>query len=125
VYTWLLRKRRPELPFVPFLAAQMVVGSLFVLPLALGELAAGATIRWSGTALLVMLYMAIFPSILAYYCWDRGVARVGAVVPVHFANLTPLFAALMSTLVLGEAPQPYHLVGLALIIGGIHVASRK
>jgi len=27
--------------------------------------------------------------------------------------------------VLGESPQPYHLIGLVLIIGGIHVASRK
>ena len=125
LYTWFLRKRRPDLPFAPFLAAQMLVGSLFVLPLALGEAAVGADIRWSGTVLLVLAYMALFPSIAAYYCWDRGVTRVGAVVPVHFANLTPLFAALLSTLVLGESPQLYHLIGLALIIGGIHVASRK
>jgi hypothetical protein len=64
----------------------------------------------------VIIYVAVFPSLVAYYCWDRGVARVGAVVPVHFANLTPLFAALLSTLLLGEAPQGYHLVGLVAIL---------
>jgi drug/metabolite transporter (DMT)-like permease len=69
--------------------------------------------------------MAIFPSIVAYYCWDRGVARVGAVLPVYFANLTPVFAAVLSTLVLGEAPRPYHAVGLVLIVAGIHLASRS
>jgi drug/metabolite transporter (DMT)-like permease len=47
------------------------------------------------------------------------------VVPIYFANLTPLFAALLSTLLLGEAPHLYHAVGLVLIIGGIHVASRR
>jgi drug/metabolite transporter (DMT)-like permease len=126
IYTWLLRKRRPKVPFAPFLAAQMVVGTLMIVPLALGEaVLADASIHWTPSALAVVVYVALFPSLLAYYCWDRGVARVGAVIPVHFANLTPIFAALLSTLVLGEPPQLYHLVGLAAIIGGIHFANRR
>lgn len=126
MYTWLLRKRRPQVPFGPFLAAQMLLGSLMILPLAAVESAVSpATIHWSAATVAVVIYVALFPSIVAYYCWDRGVARVGAVVPVHFANLTPLFAALLSTLVLGEAPQGYHLVGLIAIIGGIHLANRR
>ena len=126
VYTWLLRKRRPQVPFGPFLAVQMLVGSLMIVPLAAAEaMTTGASIRWSPTAAAVVLYVALFPSLLAYYCWDRGVARVGAVIPVQFANLTPIFAALLSTLLLGEAPHLYHLVGLAAIIGGIHVANRR
>ena len=103
----------------------VLVGSLFVLPLALGEAAVGADIRWSGTVLLVLAYMALFPSIAAYYCWDRGVTRVGAVVPVHFANLTPLFAALLSAAFLGETPHLFHGVAFALIVGGIVVSSRR
>jgi len=126
VYTWMLRKRRPQVPFGPFLAAQMLVGTLMILPLAVAESATTtASIQWSPAALGVVLYVALFPSLLAYYCWDRGVARVGAVIPVHFANLTPLFAALLSTLLLGEAPHAYHLVGLAAIVGGIHFANRR
>ncbi len=125
LYTWLLRKRRPQLPFAPFLAAQMLVGAAAIAPLAGVELALDHVIVWNQRVVAVLVYMAIFPSIIAYYCWDRGVTRVGAVVPVYFANLTPLFAALLSTLLLGEAPHLYHAVGLALIIGGIHVASRK
>jgi drug/metabolite transporter (DMT)-like permease len=53
------------------------------------------------------------------------VARVGAVLPVHFANLTPIFAALLSTLLLGEPPQLFHLVGLAAIVAGIRVANSR
>lgn len=125
LYTWLLRKRRPALPFAPFLAAQMLLGTLMIAPLAVAEAAlTPAVVHWTPTVLAVIAYVAVFPSLLAYYCWDRGVARVGAVVPVHFANLTPLFAALLSTLLLGEPPQLYHLVGLALIVAGIHVAQR-
>jgi drug/metabolite transporter (DMT)-like permease len=125
LYTWLLRKRRPDLPFAPFLAAQMLVGAVVIAPLALGEVALGHSMQWNWLVAGVLLYMAIFPSIVAYYCWDHGVARVGAVVPIYFANLTPLFAALLSTLLLGEAPHLYHAVGLVLIIVGIQVASRR
>lgn len=126
IYTWLLRKRRPQVPFAPFLAAQMIVGSLMIVPLVLAEAAiAPAPTIWSPAVLAVIVYVALFPSLVAYYCWDRGVARVGAVIPVHFANLTPIFAALLSTVLLGEAPQAYHLVGLVAIIAGIQVANRR
>jgi drug/metabolite transporter (DMT)-like permease len=71
-----------------------------------------------------MLYMAVFPSLAAYWCWDVGVRRVGAVIPVYFANLTPVFAAVLSMWLLADAPRPYHLAALLLIIGGIRLASR-
>lgn len=124
IYTWLLRKRRPKLPFTPFLAAQMTFGVLAIAPFAAAEAVLGsATIDWSATTWISLAYIAVLPSIVAYACWDHGVARVGAVVPVYFANLTPVFAAVLSMLLLGEAPRGYHLVALALIIGGIHLAS--
>ena len=71
-----------------------------------------------------MLYMAVFPSLAAYWCWDLGIRRVGAVIPVYFANLTPVFAAALSMWLLDDAPRIYHVAALALIIGGIHLASR-
>ncbi len=124
-YTWLLRKRRPNLPFAPFLVLQMTFGVLAIAPFAAFEAAVTSTrIVWSGTTWAALAYVAILPSIVAYYCWDRGVARVGAVVPVYFANLTPVFAAVLSVLLLGEAPRIYHLAALVLIISGIQLAGR-
>jgi drug/metabolite transporter (DMT)-like permease len=70
-------------------------------------------------------YVAIFPSLIAYFCWDRGVARAGATVPVYFANLTPLFAALIATLWLGEEIALFHLLGGVLIFLGIIVGNRR
>nr|MBP6764396.1 EamA family transporter [Rubrivivax sp.] len=40
-----------------------------------------------------------------------------------FNNFTPLFAALLSTLLLGEAPQPYHALAFAFIVAGIVVSA--
>jgi drug/metabolite transporter (DMT)-like permease len=42
-----------------------------------------------------------------------------------FSNLTPVFAALLSAAVLGEAPQPYHAFAFALIVAGIAVSMRR
>ena len=46
-----------------------------------------------------------------------------------FAELTtsgtPLFAAVMSSLLLGETPQGYHGLAFALIVAGIAVSSRR
>jgi drug/metabolite transporter (DMT)-like permease len=124
VYTWLLRTRRPDMPLGPLLAAQIGVGALAIAPLAAAEAALGARITWNAASLAGLAYVAVLPSIVAYYCWDRGVARAGAVIPVYFANLTPLFAALLSTLLLGDAPHAFHAVGLLLILAGIRLASR-
>jgi drug/metabolite transporter (DMT)-like permease len=42
-----------------------------------------------------------------------------------FGNLTPLFAAVLSALFLGEAPRLYHAAAFALIVAGILVSARR
>ena len=125
LYTWLLRRHRPDLPFAPLLLVQVAIGVVAIAPFAALEASLSpARIQWSGGAAAAMLYMAVFPSLAAYWCWDLGIRRVGAVIPVYFANLTPVFAAVLSIWLLDDAPRIYHVAALALIIGGIHLASR-
>lgn len=125
LYTWLLRRHRPDLPFAPLLLVQVAIGVVAIAPFAALEASLSpARIQWSGGAAAAMLYMAVFPSLAAYWCWDLGIRRVGAVIPVYFANLTPVFAAVLSMWLLDDAPRIYHVAALALIIGGIHLASR-
>ncbi len=124
LYTWLLRRHRPDLPFAPLLAAQIAVGLCAIAPFAAVEAALSpARIQWSAGVAAAMLYMAVFPSLLAYWCWDVGIRRVGAVIPVYFANLTPVFAAVLSAWLLADSPRLYHVAALLLILGGIHLAS--
>jgi drug/metabolite transporter (DMT)-like permease len=126
LYTWLLRTRRPELPFTVFLAVQIGLGTLMILPFALLEyLVTGQSAAPTPSNLAALLYVALFPSLAAYYCWDRGVAEAGAVVPTYFVNLTPVFAGVLSWLLLAEPIGAHHFAGGALIIGGIHLSSRS
>ena len=126
VYTWLLRTRRPAMPAAPFLTLQIALGGLMILPFALLEYRiTGAAAAPTGGNFAALLYVALLPSLVAYFCWDRGVARAGAVLPMYFVNLTPVFAGLLSFFILGEAIGVYHLVGGLLIIAGIHLAARR
>lgn len=82
-------------------------------------------IQWGWPLAMALMYVALGPSILAYYCWGNGVAAAGPQVAGFFVNLTPLFAAVLSAAVLGELPHLYHGVAFALIVCGIVVSSGR
>jgi drug/metabolite transporter (DMT)-like permease len=130
LYSWLLI--RPGDPpairanWAAFLMAQVVLGLGWSGLFAAGEWATGDThIAWGWPLAAALLYVAIGPAILAYRCWGVGVQRVGPTVAGFFANLTPLFAALMSAAFLGELPRLYHAIAFVMIVGGIVVSSRR
>lgn len=112
-----------------FLLAQVVLGLAWAGLLSAGEWvwlpAEAAHIDWGWPLMAALLFVALGPSLLAYRCWGAGVARAGPATAAFFANLTPLFAGLLSTTLLGEPPHLYHAVGFALIVSGILVSSRR
>jgi len=131
LYSWLLSQPKdpPEIRsnWVNFLMAQMVFGVLWCgISTALEwQLSANPHIDWGWPLAAALLYVALGPAILAYRSWGLGIQRVGPTVAGFFANLTPLFAAVMSTLLLGDAPHLYHAAAFVLIASGIVVSSNK
>ena len=71
-----------------------------------------------------ILAVAIFPSILAIWCFNRGMAAIGPSRAGIFNYLQPLFVTVMAITLLGEAVETYHLIAFALVICGIVIASR-
>jgi drug/metabolite transporter (DMT)-like permease len=57
--------------------------------------------------------------VVAYFIYNRATGELGAARAGQAITLMPLFGALLSALLLGERLQGYHLVGMALILGGI------
>ena len=130
-YSWLLARPpahmrpplRPDWDWAGFLLVQALFGlgaaSLFTA----GEQALGAApVQWSWGVVAALLYVSLGASVAAYRCWGLGVAQGGPALAAFFNNLTPLFAALLSTLVLGEPPQAYHALAFLLIVTGIAVS---
>ena len=138
LYSWLLARppahmrgeQRPDWDWAGMLLVQMLFGLAAALVFATGEQALGAApVQWSwgggwGVA-AALVFLALGPSLLAYRCWGLGVAQGGPATASFFANLTPLFAALLSALVLGELPRWYHGVAFVLIVAGIVVSSPR
>ena len=125
LYSWLLRRRRPAVPVLTLLLLQTAWGVAFSMPVvALEWLAGDVVLRPDFRTAAVVAWTALGPSLLAFWCWDRGVASAGPVMPTFFANLTPLFAALMSAALLGEPPQGFHALAFLLIMGGIALSQR-
>jgi len=128
-YSWLLMQQKdvPALraDWAAFLLAQVAYGVLWSGLLAGGEwVIEDVRILWSWPLAAALLYVAIGPAILAMRCWGAGVQRAGPTLGAFFINLTPLFTALLSSAFLGEAPQTYHALAFAMIVGGIAVSAR-
>lgn len=118
LYTVLLRKR-PAVHPLSFLAVTFAIGVAAMLPLATTEWMQGKAVIWGPAALGAMAYVAVFPSLIAYLLYTRGVDLIGPARAGQFVNLLPLFGAVLSVLLLGEPLRAYHLVGGVFIVAGI------
>jgi len=116
-------RRRPAVHPLGLLTAIMGIGSCMILPFFVWERAAGAHITGGIGAYLAIAYMAIFPSFIAYFLFNRGIELIGASLAGQSTHLMPLFGSLLAVVFLGEQFRLYHLVGIALIGAGILLAS--
>ena len=133
-YSWLLARppahmrgpARPDWDWAGMLLVQVMFGLLASGLFTLSEQALGAApIRWNVSVFAALLYVSLGASIVAYRCWGLGVAEGGPALAAFFNNLTPLFTAVLSALLLHETPQPYHALAFALIVGGIAVSAGR
>ena len=124
LYSALLRKRPPIHP-LSLLALTFGWGTLMLLPFYLWELMVVGPFAISFAAIMSILYVALFPSIIAYFCWNRGIELIGANRAGLFTYLIPFFASVMAILFLGETLRGYHVIGMALIFGGMVIFNRR
>lgn len=128
-YSWMLshpgKSDEREWPWAQFLLAQVLTGLMWSLLFSAGEVMTGTMhIEWSWTSVTILLFIALGPSLIAYRCWGLGVSAVGPAIASFFANLIPLFTALMSAALLGEPPQLFHALAFILIVAGIFISSK-
>ncbi|WP_159998524.1 DMT family transporter [Roseomonas sp. 18066] len=112
-------KLRPRIHPLSFMAAGIFLTLLALLPGFAWEIAQGGAVAPGGVALAAIAYLAVFPSLLSYMFFTRGVELIGANRAGQFIHLMPLFGSVLAVAFLGESLQPFHAAGLALIGGGI------
>ena len=130
-YSWLLAHPTPEsapirADWAAFLLGQVVFGLVWSLAFTSVEWGlTDARLHASWPLAAALVFIACGPAELAYRSWGAGVGRAGPAAAGFFINLTPLFTALLSSAVLGEAPQLFHGLAFALIVSGIVLSSRR
>jgi drug/metabolite transporter (DMT)-like permease len=124
IYSSCLRLR-PPIALTTFLFALSVPAALVTAPVAVLEYMNGMTLQADVPTIGSLLYAAIISSILSYISWGRSVETLGATRAGAFLHLVPLFAALLATSLLGERLGVHHLIGFALILGGVTMAARR
>ncbi len=115
--------RRPRVHPLAFIATTFWLGTLILVPLYLWETLAVAALEIKPSNLLVIGYVMVFPSIVSYLCFNRGVELVGANRAGLFIHLMPVFGSLMAVFFLGEVFCWFHGLGIMLIGAGIYLAT--
>lgn len=124
LYT-VLSLKRPAVHDLSFLAFTFACGSAILVPPLILELLYRPVMQLNVTNLLTLFYVAVFPSTIAFLCYNRGVRLVGANRSAPFFHAIPVFGAAMAIVFLGERPEAFHVIGFALVLSGIVIASRK
>jgi drug/metabolite transporter (DMT)-like permease len=120
-----LTPRRPAIHGLSFVAFTFGCGAACLIPLLIWELFSRPLMALDTANLLTLSYVAVFPSTLAYLCFNRGVQLIGANRAAPFFHVVPVFGSVMAIAFLGEHPQAFHIIGFALVLSGVFVASRK
>jgi drug/metabolite transporter (DMT)-like permease len=123
LYTLGLRNR-PPVAGLSFFTAMAGVAAVTSLPLLAFEIARGDVVWPTTTGWLIIVYVGLFPSLLAQIMFIRGVELIGPGRAGVFVNLVPVFGAMLAVLILREPFTLSSAVALALVLGGIFVAER-
>lgn len=121
-YTAFLRLK-PDIDGRSFLAVTFALCWLSFLPFFVRDVLTGPIVA-DPIGLVPIGYVMVFPSLVSYLCFNRGVDLIGANRAGVFIYLVPVFGALMAMLILGERLQLFHLAGGGVIAAGIVLAER-
>jgi drug/metabolite transporter (DMT)-like permease len=120
-----LSLKRPPIHGLSFAAFTFGCGAACLIPLLVFELMTRPVMELNAANLLSLIYVAVFPSTLAYICFNRAVQLIGANRAAPFFHMAPVFGTVMSIVFLGEQLHLFHVIGFALVLTGVFVASRK
>ncbi len=117
LYTVLLRLR-PPIHALSFLGFTFAIGAL--------AMAGPAFAEWQGRAVTLtaesiagMAYVAVFPSVAAYFLYNKAVQEIGAADAGQMISVQPLLGAVLAWIFLREPLESYHAIGMALIALGV------
>jgi len=124
-YSALLRKKTYEISQIALLEIIIICGLVFLIPIYFIEMSSGNLIILGKPFILTLIYVVLFPGILAFLFWIKGIAIIGANRAGVFLHLMPIFGALMAMVIFKEKFMFYHSLGAIFIIAGITLSNKN
>ena len=124
-YSALLRKKTYEISQIALLEIIIICGLVFLIPIYFIEMGSGNLIILGKPFILTLTYVVLFPGILAFLFWIKGIAIIGANRAGVFLHLMPIFGALMAMVIFKEKFMFYHFLGAIFIIAGITLSNKN
>jgi DME family drug/metabolite transporter len=104
-----------------YLAGAFSIAALLTLPIAIWR-----NVNWVADVegLMLVGYLALVPTVLAYGLFNRGLRGVEARTAASLGLIEPLVAALLAFVLLGERLSPISVIGALLIFAGLLMVIR-
>jgi drug/metabolite transporter (DMT)-like permease len=102
----------------------MLLGTVFLLPLALAEGLPSAVAGLRGGTLWLVLFVAILGGAAGFYLWTAALSRLAPTQVAVYVNINPLVAASLAALLLDERLSLLFVLGFAAVVGGVLIVNR-
>ena len=125
IFSTLLKKKKLEVSQITLLQVVIIFGLIFLTPIYIIELLLGNYIILDKPFFLTLAYVVIFPGLLSFLFWIKGISVIGANRSGIFLHLMPIFGSLFAIIIFKEKIMFYHLIGAMFIILGIRISNLK
>ena len=125
IFSTLLKKKKLEVSQITLLQVVIIFGLIFLTPIYIIELLLGNYIVLEKPFFLTLAYVVIFPGLLSFLFWIKGISVIGANRSGIFLHLMPIFGSVFAIIIFKEKIMFYHLIGAIFIIFGIRISNIK
>ena len=125
LYSVLLKKIDSNTSQLANLEVMIIIGVIFIIPFYIMESFNSTYLPSTGLDLVLISYVAVFASIVAFFSWNKGVSIIGPNRASLFLHLIPVFSAIWAISFLNEKFAFFHVIGVLFILSGIILSNIK
>lgn len=125
LYSVLLKKIDSKTSQLANLEVMIIIGIIFITPFYIFESVNSTFLPSSQLDFVIISYVAVFASIVAFFSWNKGVSIIGPNRASLFLHLIPVFSAVWAITFLDEKFAFFHIIGVIFILSGIILSNVK
>ena len=125
LYSVLLKKIDNSISQLASLEVMVILGLVFIFPLYIIENYNTSFLPTQKIDFIIIVYVAIFASIVAFFSWNKGVSIIGPNRSSLFLHLIPVFSSIWAVSFLNEKFSFFHFIGIIFILSGIILSNIK